>query len=196
MSKLPYHVVVLASTRGTDWGAMLAEQSQGKMKGIEFVGLVTDKADCLAAERAKAAGIPVHFVNPTESDFHTQLLKVVQELKPDLICLVGYMKILKPEFVQAFTNKIINVHPSLLPKYAGNLNLDVHAKVIENKESETGMTIHLVTEAVDAGAVICQKSIPVAADDTPESLREKVQALEKKWYPEVVRWFASGKIYF
>ncbi len=196
MPKPPYRVVILASTRGTDWGAMLAEQSAGKMKGIEFAGLVTNKADCLAAERAESADVPVFRLDEKESDYHEQLLAVVQDLQPNLICLVGYMKILQPEFVQEFQNKIINVHPSLLPKYAGGLNLDVHTEVLKNKEQETGMTIHLVTEEVDAGTVICQKTVAVAADDTSESLKEKVQALEKKWYPEVIRWFAAGKIYF
>lgn len=196
MPKKPFRVVVLASTRGTDFGAMLAETSAGKMKGIEFVGLVTNKADCLAAERAESAGVPVFRLDGRSANFHEQLLATVQDLAPDLICCVGWMKILRPEFVQAFQNKIINVHPSLLPKYAGGMNLNVHEEVLKNGEKETGMTIHLVTEAVDEGPIVVQKSVAVEADDTPESLKEKVQDLEKKWYPEVVRWFASGKIYF
>lgn len=195
-SKSIFRIAVLASTRGTDFGAMLTEQSAGKLKGVEFVGLVTNKSDCLAVTRAESAGVPVHFIDPKQANFHEQLLQTVQELQPDLICLVGWMKILQPKFVTAFANKIINVHPSLLPKYAGGMNLDVHAEVLKNKEKETGMTIHLVTEEVDAGPVIAQKSVPVGADDTPETLKEKVQTLEKKWYPEVIRWFAAGKIYF
>jgi phosphoribosylglycinamide formyltransferase-1 len=195
-TKPPFRVVVLASTRGTDFGAMIAERSTGKLKGVEFVGLVTNKPACLAVERANSADIPVVLLDGKAPDFHEQLLKEVQELKPDLICLVGYMKILRPEFVTAFAGKIINVHPSLLPKYAGGMNLDVHAEVIRNQEKETGMTIHLVTEKVDEGPIICQKSVAVSPTDTAESIKEKVQQLEKQWYPEVIRWFRDGKIYF
>lgn len=197
MSKQPsFRVVILASTRGTDFGAMLAEHTAGDLKNIEFVGLVTNKAACLAVERARSADVPVFAHDGTAADYHDWLLATVSELTPDLICLVGYMKILRPEFVRTFAGKIINVHPSLLPKYAGGMNLDVHAEVLKNKETETGMTIHLVTEAVDAGPIVCQKSIAVETTDTPDTLKAKVQALEKKWYPEVIRWFRDGKIYF
>lgn len=193
-AKKPFRVVVLASTRGTTFGALLAEAAAGRLKGVEFAGLVTNKEDCLAAERARAAGVPVVFVNAAEPDFHARLLAGVQALAPQLICLIGWMRILQPEFVAAFPGRIVNVHPSLLPKYAGGMGLDVHAEVLKNGEKETGMTIHLVTAEVDAGPVLCQKSVPVEQADTPESLREKVQTLEKKWYPEVVRWFRDGKL--
>lgn len=194
--KSPLRIVVLASTRGTDFGAMISERTAGTLKGVEFVGLITNKPECLAVERAKSADIPVMLLDGKATDFHERLLTTVQRLAPDLICLVGYMKILQPEFVQAFTGKIINVHPSLLPKYAGGMNTDVHAEVIKNQEKETGMTIHLVTEKVDEGPIICQKSVPVSPADTVESIKEKVQELEKQWYPEVIRWFRDGKIYF
>jgi len=197
MPKAPFRVVVLASTRGTDFGAMLAEQAAGKLQNIEFVGLVTNNPKSLACDRALIANVPAFIIDPEEAaDFHAELLETVQNLQPNLICLVGYMRILKPAFVQAFQNKIINVHPSLLPRYAGGMNLNVHEQVLQNGDVETGMSIHLVTENVDAGAIICQKSVPVEKDDTPEMLKEKVQELEKTWYPEVIRWFRDGKIHF
>jgi len=197
MPKTPFRVVVLASTRGTDFGAMLAEQAAGKLKNVEFVGLVTNNPKSLAQERALAANVPAFVIDPEEAaDFHAELLETVQNLQPDLICLVGYMRILKPEFVQTFTNKIINVHPSLLPRYAGGMNLNVHEQVLQNGDEETGMSIHLVTEEVDAGTIICQKTVSVIDGDTPDTLKEKVQELEKTWYPEVIRWFRDGKIHF
>jgi phosphoribosylglycinamide formyltransferase-1 len=100
------------------------------------------------------------------------------------------MRILSAGFVKKFENKIINVHPSLLPKYPG-MDLDVHAEVLRNKEKETGMTIHYVTEELDAGPILMQKSIPILPDDTPESLKERVQGLEKESYPEAIRLMQS-----
>lgn len=193
MKNQPFRVVVLSGTRGTDFGAMLAESASGQLKNVEFVGFVTNRPDCLAFQRASAAGVPIIAVADSATDFHTRLLVAVKKLQPDLICLGGWMRILNMEFCEQFKNKILNVHPSLLPKYAGGRNLDVHSAVIKNGDKKTGMTIHLVTPAVDAGEIICQKEVAVADDDTPDSLREKVQALEKKWYPEVIRWFRDGK---
>ncbi|MFH1375370.1 MAG: phosphoribosylglycinamide formyltransferase [Patescibacteria group bacterium] len=188
--------MVLASTRGTDFGAMLAEQSTGKLKGVEFSGLISNKPNCEAVERAQAANVPVFVIDNSDPEFHQKLLETVEELEPDLICLIGWMKILQPKFCEAFLNKILNVHPSLLPKFAGKMDGSVHTDVLQAGERQSGMTIHLATADVDAGAIICQKECEITEGETVESLREKVQALEKKWYPEVIRWFRDGKIYF
>ena len=196
MPKKPFRLVVLASTRGTDFGAMLAEHSAGKLKNIDFVGLISNKTGCDAVERAQAANVPIFIIENTDPDFHQKILETVQKLEPDLICLVGWMKILKPEFCEAFPNKILNVHPSLLPKFAGKMDGSVHTDVLKAGEKKSGMTIHLATADIDAGAIICQKECEIAEGETVESLREKVQTLEKKWYPEVSRWFRDGKIYF
>jgi phosphoribosylglycinamide formyltransferase-1 len=191
----PFRVVILASTRGTDFSAMLEEKNAGKLKDVEFVGLVSNKP-CIAAEKAEAAGIPTFVLDGKSEDFQDKLLETVKELQPDLICLVGYMRILREDFCEAFKNKILNIHPSLLPKYAGGMDLNVYEEVLKNGEKETGMSIHLVTPVVDGGAIICQKSVAIADGETTESLKEKVQQLEKQWYPEVIRWFRDGKIYF
>ena len=191
----PFRIVVLASTRGTDFGAMLEEQRDGKLKGVEFVGLIANK-NCGAIERAAATGVPTFVIDGKAENFQAELLATVRKLEPDLICLVGWMRILNEEFCAEFENKILNVHPSLLPKFAGGMDGDVHAEVLKAGEKESGMTIHLVTKDLDAGAIICQKSVAIAEDETAESLKTKVQSLEKKWYPEVIRWFRDGKIYF
>jgi len=174
---------------------MLQEQRDGKMKGIEFVGLVANK-ECGAVERAEAAGVPAFVIDGKSPDFHEQLLEKVKELNPDLIVMVGWMKILKPEFCDTFANKILNVHPSLLPKFAGGMDSNVHEEVLAAGEKKSGMTIHIATADLDAGPIVCQKEVEIEEDETAESLKKKVQNLEKKWYPEVIRWFRDGKIYF
>lgn len=177
-----FKIAVLASTNGTDLQAIIDEMKAGKMPGIELTGVFSNK-DCYALQRAQ------------EQDYFTYQFTTEQELitelkkkQPDLIVLIGYMRILSPEFIQSFP-KIINVHPSLIPKYSGKdfYGANVHKAVLENHETETGMTIHYVDQGVDTGDIILQKTTPVTPEDTPETLKEKVQALEKKWYPEVIR---------
>jgi len=183
------NIAVLASTNGTDLQAMIDEN-------IPISCVLVNKKDCGAAEKAKNAGIPLIFldfldINGEKLDresYDRQLALILKAYEIDLIALVGWMRILSPWFVQQWPQKIINVHPSLLPKYPG-MDLDVHQEVIENGESESGMTIHYVDEEVDHGEIICQKSVPLEAGETPESLKAKVQGLEKEWYPKVLRDF-------
>ena len=121
---------------------------------------------------------------------------ILKNEKVDLIVLVGYMRILTPYFVGEFKGKIINVHPALLPKFGGEnfFGQSVHEAVLAAHESETGMTIHFVEEDVDSGKIILQKTCPVLPNDTSETLKDRVQALEKEWYPKVIQMFADGKI--
>ncbi len=188
-------MLVLASTSGTTFGGILAERATGKLKNVELVGLVASR-NCGAVERAAAGGVPTFILNGRAENFDSELLELAKKLNPDLICLVGWMKFLSAEFCVEFANKILNVHPSLLPKFAGKMDGSVHAEVLKNGEKKSGMTIHLATAEIDAGEIICQKSVEISDDESVESLREKVQSLEKKWYPEVIRWFRDGKIYF
>lgn len=183
------NIAVFASTRGTDFQAIIDALEAGNLPGVDLKFLLTNKKDCGAVEKAKKHGIKVVFVDPkgkTREEYDRELVAICLREKIDLICLVGWMRILSPIFVRAFGGKIINVHPSLLPKYPG-MDLDVHAEVLRNKEKETGMTIHFVTEDVDSGPILIQKSIPVLPDDTPESLKGRVQELERKYYPEAIR---------
>ena len=114
----------------------------------------------------------------------------------DLIVLVGYMRILSDEFVQHFKWKIINVHPALLPKFGGPgyFGANVHEAVLESGDKKTGMTIHFVTEKCDEGPIIHQAETEIEPGDTPDHLNAKVQSLEMKWYPEVIRWIQHGKV--
>jgi formyltetrahydrofolate-dependent phosphoribosylglycinamide formyltransferase len=172
------------------------EMEQGLMPGIELAGVFSNRRACGAIERAKEAGIPTFTFGAkgkTREEFDAELLAALKPLDVDLIVLVGYMRILSSDFVNAYAGKIINVHPSLLPAFSGGMNEDVHADVIAAGVKETGATIHLVDESVDGGKILLQESVEVAEDETPESLKNKVQALEKKMMPEVIRGFANGK---
>jgi formyltetrahydrofolate-dependent phosphoribosylglycinamide formyltransferase len=191
-----YKVVILASTNGTDFQAIIDEVEAGTLK-VEISGLFTNRSKCGAVSKAEKAGIPVFSFSAkgkSREIFDAEMIEELQELKVDLIVLVGYMRILSDEFVQAFPNKIINIHPSLLPKFAGGMDTNVHEEVLAAGEKETGCTIHFVDEKLDGGAIICQKSCKIMENETVDSLKEKVQNLEKKWYPRVIQDFADGKI--
>lgn len=191
------NICVFASTNGTDLQAIIDEMKTGKMPGIDLRFVLVDKEDCGAAEKARKAGIPLIFLNPKtpdggkleREDYDRRLHLICQQHHIDLVVLVGWMRILSPWFVKQYLKRIINVHPSLLPKYPG-MDLDVHREVLKHGEKESGMTIHYVDEDVDSGEIILQKSVAVEAGETVESLKKKVQELEKKWYPEVIRRIA------
>jgi phosphoribosylglycinamide formyltransferase-1 len=187
-----YRIGVLASTKGTDLQAIIDEMKVGKMPGIELSIVLSNKENAYALKRAKDQGFHAEFVNPngkSREEYDRELLRIFQKHDVNLIVLIGYMRILTSEFVKKFSGKIINVHPALLPKFGGKdfYGSNVHEAVLAAGEKETGMTIHYVDEGVDTGKIILQKTCPVEGQDTPETLKDKVQELEKKWYPEVIR---------
>lgn len=192
-----FKIAVLASTNGTDLQAIIDEMKAGKMPGIELALVASNKQNCYALERAKEQGFKTAFIDSkekTREEFDKEMAAVLEKEQIDLVVLVGYMRILSTEFVRKFKNKIINVHPALIPKFCGPsfFGANVHEAVLAAKEKETGMTIHYVDEGVDTGKIILQKTCPVTPADTVESLKAKVQALEKQWYPEVIRNLAKG----
>lgn len=192
-----FNIAVLASTKGTDLQAIIDEIKAGKMPGINLSVVVSNKKNCYAIERAKEQEFSTVFIDPkdkTRAEFDEELSEILQQHKVDLIVLVGYMRILTPEFVRKFPKKIINVHPALIPKFSGKdfFGSSVHEAVLKAGDKETGMTIHYVDEGVDTGEIILQKICPVESNDTPETLKAKVQELEKKWYPEVIRQLAKS----
>jgi phosphoribosylglycinamide formyltransferase 1 len=194
-----YKIGVLASTKGTDLQAIIDEMKADKMPGIELAIVVSNKKNAYALERAASQGYKAIFVDPkgkSKEEYDLELAKILKEHGVDLVCLIGYMRILTAEFVRQFPRRIINVHPALIPKFSGPgfYGANVHEEVLKSKEKETGCTIHFVEEEVDAGEIIVQKKVAVTTEDTADTLKEKVQALEKKWYPEVIRWFSEGKI--
>ncbi len=207
MSETPFRIVVLASTNGTDLQAIIDEMKAGKMPGIELDGVISNKKNCYALQRAKEQGYktiyisqndPITHAPRTRDQFDAQLFSTIATLNPDLVVLVGYMRILTPEFIDQLNVKniqIINIHPALIPKFSGPsfFGKSVHEAVLAAHEKETGMTIHRVTADVDAGEILLQKSVPIDPTDTPDTLKQKVQTLEKQYYPEVIRQLAKAK---
>ena len=183
---------VLASGNGTDLSAIYEEMDRGKMPGIEVALVLSNVADAPVLERARARNIRAEFVDPkgkSREDYDAELVRLMKEAGVDLVCLIGYMKILTPVFVGAFPRHIINVHPALLPKFGGNgwYGMKVHEGVLAAGEKESGMTIHYVDIGVDSGPMIMQEKVAIEHGETPESLRAKVLELEKKAYPEAIR---------
>jgi len=194
-STKPFRIAVLASTNGTDLQAIIDEMKADKMPGIELECVISNKKSCYALQRTREQGYEAIFVNPnnrTREEFDEKVAEILEEKEVDLVVLVGYMRILSEQFVQQFPHKIINVHPALIPKFCGEnfFGTSVHEAVLAAKETETGMTIHYVDEGCDTGEIILQKTCPVEPTDTPDTLKTKVQALEKEWYPEAIRQLA------
>lgn len=193
-----FKIAVIASTNGTDLQAIIDEINAGTLPDVEL-SLVLSNKKCYALERAEAQGFPTLYIDPkgkTREEFDGEMADALEERDVDLVVLVGYMRILSEGFVKRFSRKIINVHPALIPKYCGKsfFGSSVHDAVLKSGDTETGMTIHFVDEGCDTGDIILQKKCEVKPGDTVDDLKDRVQALEKKWYPEVIRMFQRGEI--
>ena len=186
-------VLVLISGNGSNLQAIM-DQALPKAP-YQVVGVISNKADAYGLVRARAAGIASHsvMVNPEESraDYDLRLSEAIEQLQPDLIVLAGFMRILSDELVKAYQGRMINIHPSLLPKFTG---LHTHQRAIEAGEQEHGASVHFVTPTLDAGPVILQAKVPVFDDDTVELLAERVHEQEHAILPLVVKWFAEGRL--
>ncbi|MGC7560567.1 phosphoribosylglycinamide formyltransferase [Pasteurella sp. PK-2025] len=187
-------IVVLVSGYGSNLQALIDACHAGQIAG-EIVAVISNKADAYALERAKSAGISSHvflrkhFASNQAMD--EQIGDYIQALNADLIVLAGYMKILTAEFTQRFAGKILNVHPSLLPKYPG---LNTYQQALEAGEKEHGTTVHFVNEEVDGGAVILQAKVPIFTGDRIEDIEERVKTQEAQIYPLVVKWFVEDRL--
>lgn len=188
---MTFRLGILASGNGTDLDAIYQEMDAGQMPGIEVACVLSDREKAPALEKARARGLRAEWVDPAGKTREEYDAELVRRMGPvDLVCLIGYMRILSPEFIRAyFPRNIINVHPALLPKYGGHgwYGMKVHEAVLANHETESGMTIHYVDYGVDSGPMVLQEKVPVLPDDTPEILKARVQEAEKKGYPEAVR---------
>ena len=171
---------VLGSTRCTDLQAIL-DASQNDTLDAEVVVVISNRNKSYILERARHHNISDVFVSQkgkTRDEFDREITATLLQHGADLVLLIGFMRILSAEFCQKWHDRILNVHPSLLPKYAGGMDNDIHEEVLRNGDVETGCTIHFVTEEVDAGPILIQKKCTVAEKDTVESLKTKVQQLE------------------
>ena len=184
---------VLGSTKGTDLQAIL-DAIQNHTLDAEVVVVVSNRNKSYILERARHHNIPDVFVSQkgkTRDEFDREITATLLQHGADLVLLIGFMRILSAEFCQKWHDRILNVHPSLLPKYAGGMDNDIHEEVLRNGDVETGCTIHFVTEEVDAGPILIKKKCTVAGKDTVESLKTKVQQLEGMAFIEAIKMIAN-----
>tara|TARA_B100000214_G_scaffold148699_1_gene106332 strand:+ start:1542 stop:2147 length:606 start_codon:yes stop_codon:yes gene_type:complete len=189
-----FKIAVLVSGNGSNLEALIDACKNDVIKGsIDIV--ISNNPNAFGIERAKKYSIKCKIIDnkrfQTREEFDQAIVEELNNCDPDLIVLAGFMRILTPVMIHAFKNKIINIHPSLLPKYPG---LDTHKSVIENQDSSHGVTIHFVNEVLDGGKIIAQGEISVYSSDTLESLKTRIHAIEHVMLPMVVSKFADGTI--
>ena len=187
---------ILTSTRATDMQAIIDSISAKKLNAV-ISAVISNKKDAYALERARNQGIKAIFIDSKGKEreqYDRETAKILDENKVDLILLIGYMRFLSPWFVSRYKNKIMNIHPSLLPKYAGMMDRDVHAEVLKNREKVTGATLHFVEQGADTGPVIMQKEVKIEKNETIDSLKEKVQKAEQEIILKGIDLFEKGKV--
>lgn len=191
------HLVFFASGSGTNFQSVIDAIQSGEIDA-DIRGLIVNKAGTGAAERAKNNGIPVEIIAPDSFDdkkqYEEKLLDILNNWKPDLIVLAGYLLKIPTPVIEAYPRQIINIHPSLLPKYGGKgfYGLKVHETVINEGETETGCSVHIVTEEYDQGLVLGQQKVPVHPSDTPKELAHRVLKHEHKLLPQVIKNYLSN----
>ncbi len=182
-------MAVLVSGGGTNLQSVIDAVEDGTLKS-QIACVISNKETAYGLERARKHHIPAYFINPKEDGYDEKLLDKLQEEQVDLVVLAGYLKILSPELIKAYNRKIINIHPSLLPKFGGKgfYGIHVHEAVIKAGEKESGATVHFVDEGVDTGEIIVQKKIAVEAGDTPETLQARIlDQIEHKILVEAIK---------
>jgi phosphoribosylglycinamide formyltransferase-1 len=195
---IPLRIAVLASGRGSNLQAIIDGIEAGQVPA-QLVAVISNKQDAVALERARKHGVQDIFIDPkpfagrpdSREAYDRALLDVLGKLDVELVLLAGYMKIVTAVLVNAFTNRMMNIHPSLLPSFPG---LDVQRKAIEWGCKLAGCTVHFVTEGVDEGPIIVQAAVPVFDRDTPEILAARILEQEHKIYPRAVQLFAEGRL--
>lgn len=188
------NIVVLISGSGSNLQAIL-EACHSSITNAQVRAVFSNKAEAYGLERARQFDVATHFVDPkpfaNRADFDQVLMEKIDTYQPDIIILAGYMRILSGEFVRHYLGKMINIHPSLLPKYPG---LHTHQRAIDAGDSEHGASVHFVTEELDGGPVILQAKVPVFTDDDAATLAARVQTQEHNIYPLVVKWLADERL--
>ncbi|MBU1090310.1 MAG: phosphoribosylglycinamide formyltransferase [Candidatus Omnitrophica bacterium] len=188
------NIAVLASGRGTNFSAIIRAVKKGKIKANLSL-LISDNPKAGAIARAKRAGVKVALVKredfASKSDFEKRIIQQLQDNKIELVILAGFMRVLGPDLIQAYNQRILNIHPAILPSFKGAHGIkdafDYGAKV-------TGVTVHFVDEEMDHGPIILQVQVKVEENDTLESLEEKIHKVEHKLYPQAIRLFLEGKL--
>lgn len=192
---LPKRFVILISGQGSNMQA-IAHACAEKHCNAEIVAVISNRPQSSGLKWAQDRGIITHVVSHTDylsrNAFDAALRAVIDQYSPDYVLLAGFMRVLTPEFVQHFAGKLINIHPSLLPAFPG---LHTHAQALAKGVQAHGCTVHFVTPVLDHGPIIAQGVVPVLSADTPDTLAERVLALEHVVYPQVASWLAQGIVH-
>jgi phosphoribosylglycinamide formyltransferase-1 len=196
---MSFKIIILGSGRGSNAKAILEAESKGQLGNVSTVAILSDKKEAPILDLAQQFGKPSRCIscNPKKARLHSEetaaFLEAIKAHKPDLVVLAGFMKIIDSHFIQSLDGKIINLHPSLLPSFPGINSIE---SAFNFPVKVTGCTVHWVIPEIDAGTIIDQKAVTIEADDTLESLSEKVHATEHRLLPEVIRRLSTGEIPF
>lgn len=192
MTRTHCPIVVLISGNGSNLQALIDASVHSNFK---IAGVISNRPGAPGLERAQRDDIPTRIVDHSKfssrKEFDLVLLENIEEFAPKLVVLAGFMRILGPEFVSHFAGRLINIHPSLLPKYPGT---NTHQRAIDAGDQEHGVSVHFVTEQIDGGPVIAQERVTIHRDDTAATLAARVLEKEHIVYPKVVSWFAAGRL--
>jgi len=184
--------VVLISGNGSNLQSII---DNAKSIDLTICCVVSNKMDAFGLKRAAKVGIPCVALDETLFDsklgFDQEIMKVIDNYQAEVIILAGYMRILSADFISKYSGKILNIHPSLLPKFPG---LNTHQRAIDASEKKHGASVHFVTEEVDGGPVIAQQSVNIDSTDNPQTLAKKVLEKEHILYPQVIRWYTQGRL--
>jgi phosphoribosylglycinamide formyltransferase-1 len=187
-------LVILISGSGSNLQAFIDAIARGELHA-QIAAVISNKPTALGVQRADAAGIPTAVIDHQQfadrETFDAALRDCVQQFQPDLVILAGFMRILTPVFLRPFIGRLLNIHPSLLPKYPG---LHTHQRAIDAGDLEAGATVHFVTEELDGGPAIIQAHVPVQSTDTAEHLAARVLQVEHRIYPLATEWFAQNRL--
>ena len=190
-----HSIVSLISGRGSNFEAIY-KAAKAKSWDVRFTGLITNQPEAKGLEFAKSVGIPTAVINhrsyPSREAFDEALMQQIDAFGADLLVLAGFMRILTPGFIEHYEGRMMNIHPSLLPRFPG---LHTHERVLEAGDRVHGATVHFVSAGVDEGPIICQSEVPVLPTDTPSDLAARVLKTEHQIYPLAVEWFINGRLH-
>ncbi|MBX2846889.1 MAG: phosphoribosylglycinamide formyltransferase [Acidiferrobacterales bacterium] len=186
--------VILISGSGSNLQAFIDQSKAGELAiNIELV--ISNNADAFGLERAQQADIATSHIDhrdfASRLEFDYALIERIDQVSPDIIILAGFMRILTSKFVNHYRNRLVNIHPSLLPKYPGT---NTHERAIDARDQWHGASVHFVVPEVDAGPIILQGRLPITENDTPETLQQRIHKIEHIIYPEAVKWFAENRL--
>lgn len=186
--------VVLISGSGSNLQAIIDEVTAGELP-LEIAAVISNVPEAYGIQRAEEAEIKTHSLDHRKFAqrelFDAELIRTIEQYQPDIVVLAGFMRILSNDFVNRYLGKLVNIHPSLLPKYPG---LNTHQRAIDAQDKHHGVTIHYVIPELDAGPNIVQAKVEITENDTPETLASRVQQQEHVIYPIVLKWFSEGRL--